>query len=221
MIGDATLKEVKGGRVGHVAYWAIAGALTVFGFLGSFTIGLPFLVAGLLMCAIGFVRFRVGDAWAAKGGGVRWLAVVAGTVVSIFASLALTDTLDLLYQLSGEPFGESFYRDDGRPTEVGLIVGTTTASIATFLAFLGGGYVAGKVVGSFGGLVGALVAVLGVLLEGALSSGPLLDIQVGDASRGLFFAFLALLSGCLGGWLGGRSGPKTAKPGRRPRQGTA
>lgn len=44
-----------------------------------------------------------------------------------------------------------------------MIVGTTTASGATFLAFLGGGYVAGKVVGSFAGLVGVLVAVLGVL----------------------------------------------------------
>jgi hypothetical protein len=91
------------------------------------------------MCAVGFVRFGVGDAWRAKGGGVRWLAVVVGSVAPIFGSLAITDTLDLLYQLSGEPFGASFYRDNGRPTEVGLIVGTTTASIATFLAFLGGG----------------------------------------------------------------------------------
>ena len=196
---------------GRVAYWAIAGALTVFGFLGSFTIGLPFLVAGLLMCAVGFVRFGVGDAWRAKGGGVRWLAVVVGSVVPIFGSLAITDTLDLLYQLSGEPFGASFYKDNGRPTEVGLIVGATTASIATFLAFLGGGYVAGRVVGSFGGLVGALVAVLGVLLQGALSSGPLLAIQVGDATSGLFIAFLALLGGCLGGWLGGQSSPKTSQ----------
>lgn len=206
---------------GHVAYWTIAGVLTIFGFLGSFTIGLPFLVVGLLMCAFGFVRFEVGDTWKAKEGGVRWLAVVVGSVVPIFASLALTDTLDLLYQLSGEPFGASFYSDDGRPTEAGLIVDTTTASIATFLAFLGGGYVAGKVVGSFGGLVGALVAVLGVLLEGALSSGPLLDIQIGEASRGLFFAFLALLGGCLGGWLGGRPRSETGQPGRLPRSGTA
>jgi hypothetical protein len=38
---------------GHIAYWAITGVLTVFGFLGSFTIGLPFLVVGLLMCAFG------------------------------------------------------------------------------------------------------------------------------------------------------------------------
>jgi hypothetical protein len=125
------------------------------------------------------VRLRVrkvwvGDAWRGKGG-VRWLAVIVGAVVPVFASLALTDTFDLLYQLSGEPFGASFYRDEGRPTEVGLIVGTTIASRATFLAFLGGTYVAGKVVGSFGGLVGVLVAVLGVLLAGALSSGPLLD----------------------------------------------
>lgn len=81
---------------GHVAYWAMAGILTIFGFLGSFTIGLPFLVAGLLMCAFGFVRYGVGDAWRRKGG-VRWLAVVVGAVVPIFASLALTDTLDLLY----------------------------------------------------------------------------------------------------------------------------
>lgn len=102
--------------------------------------------------------------------------MIVGAVVPVFASLALTDTFDLLYQLSGESFGASFYRDEGRPTEVGLIVGTTTASRATFLAFLVGAYVAGKVVGSFGGLVGVLVAVLGVLLEGALSSGPLLDI---------------------------------------------
>jgi hypothetical protein len=78
------------------------------GFLGSFTIGLPFLVVGLLMCAFGFVRYGVGDVWRRKGG-VRWLAVVVGAVVPIFASLALTDTFDLLYQLSGEPFGASFF----------------------------------------------------------------------------------------------------------------
>ncbi len=71
---------------------------------------------------------------------------------------------------------------------------------------------AGRMIGSLGGLVGVSVAVLGVLLEGVMATGPLLDVQEGDVLRGFFFVFLTVLGGCLGGWLGVRSGPRTVQP---------
>lgn len=86
--------------------------------------------------------------------GVRWEAVAVGAVVAILATLAIEAVLGLSYQLLSEPFGAAFDRRDGRPTQIGIIISTVTFSISTFLAFFGGGYVSGKMVGSLGGLVG-------------------------------------------------------------------
>lgn len=191
----------------HDMYWVVAGVLILFGFLGSFSIGLPFLIVGLLMSACGFLKFGVGDYWAAKGS-VRWVALPVGAVVAILATLALTATR---YQLANEPFGAASAGSDG-PTAVGMVVGFITGSIATFLAFLAGVYVVGKVLGSRGPLAEALVAVFGVLLEGVMSAGPLLGMQQGAVPMAIASVLLALLGGSLGGWLGGRSGPRTIQP---------
>lgn len=280
----------------YALYWLVTGALMGFGFVGMFSIGLPFLVVGMLMGVFGFLKLGGRGSWAflvglgglpalvlliniaegirsalnpycgvsdPSGGeagktevppnagpvecsfipasyyvlfavfaaialsgvaarllrgrvgrmpGVRWGAVTVGAVVAILATLTIEAVLDLSYQLLSEPFGAAFDRRDGRPTEIGIIIGTITVSIATFLAFFGGGYVAGRMIGSLGGLVGVSVAVLGVLLEGVMAIGPLLDVQEGDVLRGFFFVFLTVLGGCLGGWLGVRSGPRTVQP---------
>lgn len=41
-----------------MAYWIVAIALIVFGFLGSFSIGAPFLLMGVALIALGPVRGR-------------------------------------------------------------------------------------------------------------------------------------------------------------------
>jgi hypothetical protein len=46
-----------------VAYYATAGLLTAFGVLGMASIGLPFLVAGVLLLALGPVRHRRDVLW--------------------------------------------------------------------------------------------------------------------------------------------------------------
>lgn len=48
----------------YALYWLVTGALVGFGFIGSFSIGLPFLVIGMLMSAFGFLKFGVHDSWA-------------------------------------------------------------------------------------------------------------------------------------------------------------
>ena len=46
-----------------VLYWVATGAVAGFGLIGLMTIGLPFVVVGLLMTIVGAWRFGVGGAW--------------------------------------------------------------------------------------------------------------------------------------------------------------
>ena len=49
---------------GDVLYWVVAGALVGIGLIGLTTVGLPVLIAGLAMAAVGFWRPGVRGAWA-------------------------------------------------------------------------------------------------------------------------------------------------------------
>jgi hypothetical protein len=51
--------------MGQVLYWLLTGALIGFGFIGIFSIGLPFLVVGLGLLVFGLIRFKGRGFWAA------------------------------------------------------------------------------------------------------------------------------------------------------------
>lgn len=58
-----------------MAYWIVCAGLIVFGFLGSFSIGQPFLLVGLAMLALGAFRRRPQVFWPPM------LAVIAYNIV--------------------------------------------------------------------------------------------------------------------------------------------
>jgi hypothetical protein len=51
-------------EMGSAAYWAITGAVLSFGGLGAFTIGLPFIVVGLVMAFVGLMKLWTWGVWA-------------------------------------------------------------------------------------------------------------------------------------------------------------
>ena len=56
--------------------WACAGACIAFGFLGILTIGLPFLVGGVVLAVTLSIDNRSGPAWPAPLGAAAVFAVV-------------------------------------------------------------------------------------------------------------------------------------------------
>ena len=77
--------------------WLLAGALLVFGFLAGFSIGLPFLLLGVVLCAVlAWRRVRVdGGAMLAGAGcvlvalGFLNLGLALGTVLLVLGVAAL------------------------------------------------------------------------------------------------------------------------------------
>jgi hypothetical protein len=62
-------------------YWAVAGALMAFGGLALFTVGLPFLFAGVVMAIIAMTKLWIKGAWAITLGlGGVPMALAAGLV---------------------------------------------------------------------------------------------------------------------------------------------
>ena len=53
---------------GRVAYWFVAGALIGFGCISILSIGLPFLLLGVLLLVIGVMRLGTPGLWAALAG---------------------------------------------------------------------------------------------------------------------------------------------------------
>lgn len=45
-------------------YWTFTGALIGFGFLSGFTIGIPFLLAGMVMAMLGLFKLWTSGVWA-------------------------------------------------------------------------------------------------------------------------------------------------------------
>lgn len=52
----------------HIRYWLFAGAVIGFGIIAILSIGLPFIILGMLLVAFGAVRFGIRDLWAAVVG---------------------------------------------------------------------------------------------------------------------------------------------------------
>jgi hypothetical protein len=87
-------------------YWLVAVALVVFGFLGGFSIGGPFLMLGLVMLVVGPVRHRPRLFWPVIAGVVAFNAgywavtpLVCTTTAELGgqASTACTNLLGIRY----------------------------------------------------------------------------------------------------------------------------
>lgn len=64
-------------------YWMVAGALTGFGVIGIFSIGLPFLLIGLGMVIYGVARFKARGFWAALiGFGTLPALILIGDIIT-------------------------------------------------------------------------------------------------------------------------------------------
>jgi hypothetical protein len=145
-----------------------------------------------------------------EGGMIRWESVALGWLVAIPAGLLLSPTVRGAYDVL---------------TGVSVIPGKFTAGllivslVSGFLAYLLGGYVAGKFARQSGGLHGAMTAILGAATGAVLGafgvavSGGLLVALIGlgfgevtaSAALALFLAYL------FGGYVGGKMG-EPSKP---------
>jgi hypothetical protein len=81
---------------GAILYWSGAVLLTVFGFLGQFSMGAPFFLTGVAMLAVGRWRHRPEILWSALVG--VWAFVIGYILV---APLGCTSTVDAVLQ--GQP----------------------------------------------------------------------------------------------------------------------
>jgi len=54
--------------IGRTLYWLLTGALLGFGFIGVLSIGLPFILLGIILTIFGAIRLRGTVVWAALVG---------------------------------------------------------------------------------------------------------------------------------------------------------
>lgn len=141
--------------------------------------------------------------------GIKWGAVALGWVVAIVAGIAINFILRILLRL--------FVEFPANPTE--LTVGVIVVSLLSgFLAYLVGGYAAGRSARVSGGLNGAMTAVFGVILgiilaiiflsfdlvlTGAVALPP---VSFGIAGMALIAGLVLFLVNLLGGYIGGKLG---------------
>ncbi len=143
------------------------------------------------------------------GEGVSWRSVALGWVVAVLVGAVVSPTLRTLYGLVVEP-----------PLERGEFTATVVviSLVSGFLAYLVGGYVAGRSARYSGGLNGAMTAVFGLALGLILASvlavfgvifpegvavPPACFGLIGEALlAGLILFFVNLFGGYVGGKLG-------------------
>jgi hypothetical protein len=139
------------------------------------------------------------------GGSIRWEGVALGWLVAVpmglLLSLLVRAAYDALTGASVQP---------GKFTG-GLVI---VSLVSGFLAYLLGGYVAGKVARQAGGLHGAVTAILGVATGAilgafgiAVSGGilvALIGLGLGEATASTALALL--LAYLFGGYVGGKLG---------------
>ncbi len=148
--------------------------------------------------------------------GIHWGAVVLGWVVAALTGIMIGFVLGGLYNLVAEVRVER-----GEDATAAFII----PLLAGFLAYLIGGYVAGRRAGVSGDLNGAMTAVFGlvvgivvaivwVVLSLIVAGGerlPTAPVGFGQIAEGAFLAGLILfLVNLPGGYLGGKLG----EPGR-------
>jgi hypothetical protein len=152
----------------------------------------------------------------ARAGGIRWGAVALGWLVAVLAGIALGIVLSLLFGLAA----------GGEGTAAELTVGALLVSLLSgFLAYLVGGFVAGRRARVSGGLNGVMTAVFGLVVGIvlalllvillALSSGggdfPTGPIGFGEAGAGFLTGLLSFAANLLGGYLGGKLGAPSGR----------
>ena len=144
---------------------------------------------------------------------VRWMAVAVGWVAAFLAGIIISGILGFIFAGIAEP------RPGPRELTTTLIV---LSILSGFLAYVAGGYVAGRLAPAAGGLHGALTAVFGLvvgIIVGIILAfvGPAFLARMAMPSAGFgrrggaFLAGLVLfLVNLLGGYLGGRWGGSRA-----------
>jgi hypothetical protein len=81
---------MRSGSVGHVGYWMLAAVLIVLGFLGAFTIGVPFLLSGVAMVLAGASGRGREVLWPALAG--VWAFVLGYVLVAPFGCTSTAAT---------------------------------------------------------------------------------------------------------------------------------
>jgi hypothetical protein len=95
---SSEIRELKAGRVRSGWYWVLVVVLVVFGFLTGFSIGIPFLVAGLTMAVMAPYRRRPAVFWPPV---VAVLALIAGFVAVAPLGCSTTASSSVLGQATG------------------------------------------------------------------------------------------------------------------------
>ena len=144
------------------------------------------------------------------GGNIRWEGVALGWLVAFPAGLLLGPLLRAAYDaMTGSVVTPEKFTS-------GLVI---VSLVSGFLAYLFGGYVAGKIARRAGGMHGAITAVLGAVASAVLGafgivvSGGILvaliglgfDLVTASTTLSLFLAYL------FGGYIGGKLG-ETSEP---------
>lgn len=146
-------------------------------------------------------------------GSIRWGGVGIGALVALLASLLLSPAVRALYGvLTGSRVTPEF---------AGLV---TVSLLAGFLAYLLGGYVAGRIARSARGTNGAMTAVLGSVVGAAMGSlgvapsGGVWAATMDLGASGLELAIVAVLflAELFGGYVGGKLGEPPGSAARRP-----
>jgi hypothetical protein len=151
--------------------------------------------------------------------GLKLGAVSLGWVVSIVGIAIFGGVLGLIAGAFGDGLGL-----------LSTVAATSASMLAGFLAFLLGGFSAARYAQASGGLNGAMVAVLSLVMGlfpaitsaifGGLSGAALVVPQVnfGAAAGSLFAALILFLVNLAGGYVGGRLGEPSTARARGPAQ---
>jgi hypothetical protein len=152
------------------------------------------------------------------GKGIRWGSVALGWLAAAAVGALISLLFSGLYGLVNEPPAES-----GEIT-AGVVV---ISLVSGFLAYLAGGFVAGRSAGYSGGLNGAMTAVFGVVL--GLVVGAILAVlgvtfaegvamppaNFGLAGGVLLVGLVLFLVNLFGGYVGGKLGEPSRPEVRR------
>ena len=144
-----------------------------------------------------------------RSGGIKWGAVALGWIVAVVAGVVFSFLLRLVVGLVIE-----FPLD---PSELTAAV-VVTSLLSGFLAYLVGGFTAGRSARTSGGINGAMTAVFGVivgivvsivlLIFGAIFAGAVAvpPVNFGMAGGALLAGLILFVVNLVGGYLGGLLG---------------
>lgn len=152
------------------------------------------------------------------GKGIRWGSVALGWLVATVVGALISLIFGGLYGLVDEPATR------GGEITAGFVV---TSLVSGFLAYLAGGFVAGRSAGHSGGLNGAMTAVFGLILgvivgailailgvtfaEGVAMPPANFGLAGGVLLAGLVLFLVNLFGGYVGGKLGEPSRPEVRR----------